>query len=94
MKTDRRILADEGAAWLRARVLAADAFNAEANDNPVPEEMCPPTHYSALIRLKPLPDGKVGFYGPGVETTPDRLQALLDEYDAMCAELEHGARPA
>lgn len=80
--------ADEARAWIERLIRNAAECNAENEANPVGEEMCPPTHYSAIVRLKPLPDGRASVYEPGVEVTPDRLQAFLDEHDSVCAEAQ------
>jgi len=80
--------ADEARAWLERLVRNADECNAQNVADPIPEENCPPTHFSAVVRLKPLPDGRVSMYEPGVEVTPDRLRAFLAEHAEMAAELE------
>lgn len=73
--------ADEARAWIERLIRNADKYNAQNEAAPVPEENCPPTHFSTTIRLKPLPDGRVSVYEPGVEVTPDRLRAFLVEHD-------------
>lgn len=73
--------ADEARAWIERLVRFADECNARNKADPVSEENCPPTHVSAVVRLKPLPDGRVSVYEPGVEVTPDRLRAFLAEHD-------------
>lgn len=73
--------ADEARAWIERLVRNAGECNARNEADPVSEEDCPPTHVSAVVRLKPLPDGRVSVYEPGVEVTPDRLRAFLAEHD-------------
>lgn len=85
--------AGEARAWIERLIRNAAECNAENEANPVGEEMCPPTHYSAIVRLKPLPDGRVSMYEPGVEVTPDRLQAFLDDHDRLFGEVEQLRRP-
>ncbi|ACU71820.1 hypothetical protein Caci_2911 [Catenulispora acidiphila DSM 44928] len=73
--------ADEARAWIQRLVRIADECNAQNEAEAIPEVNCPPTHVSAVVRLKPLPDGRVSVYEPGVEVTPDRLRAFLAEHD-------------
>jgi hypothetical protein len=80
--------ADEARAWIERLVRFADECNAQNEANPAPEENCPPTHFAAVVRLKPLPDGRVSMYEPGVEVTPDRLRAFLAEHDEQRGRAE------
>lgn len=81
--TSTMTAADEARAWIQRLVRFADECNIQNEAEPIPEENCPPTHCNALVRLKPLPDGRVSMYEPGVEVTPDRLQAFLAEHDGQ-----------
>lgn len=86
--------ADEARAWIERLVRNADECNAQNEADSIPEENCPPTHFSALVRLKPLPDGRVSVYEPGVEVTPDRLRAFLAEHDGQRERADEAERRA
>jgi len=71
--------ADEARAWLEYQIQSGAKYNAWNGAHP--NDLDAPKHFNALIRLKPLPDGRVSVHEPGVEVTPDRLQAFLAEHD-------------
>lgn len=90
--TSTMTAADEARAWIQRLVRFADECNTQNEAEPISEENCPPTHLNATVRLKPLPDGRVSVYEPGVEVTPDRLRAFLAEHDEQRERAEKAER--
>lgn len=93
--SEHQARADTALAWLRARVREIEQAAAAVG----PDDISPPTHYQHryVVQLSPQMLGPskpfvLGYDLPQPETTLDELRALLDVYDATCAELAEARR--